>query len=46
MRKAVYYVSTGNASTDRLLAVSDFGANTSATNQTLTVAASVVRLQN
>ena len=46
VRKAVYYASTGNASTDRLLAVSDFGANTSATNQTFTVAASVVRLQN
>jgi len=46
VRKAVYYVSTGTAATDRLLAVSDFGANTNATNQTLTVAASVLRLQN
>lgn len=46
VRKAVYYVSTGTAATDRLLAVNDFGANTSATNQPLNVAASVVRLQN
>ena len=44
-RKAVYYVDRC-AGSDRLLAVSDFGADTSATNQTLTVAASVVRLQN
>jgi hypothetical protein len=46
MRKAVYYVSAGAAASDRLLAVSDFGATSNATNQTVTVAAAVVRHQN
>lgn len=45
-RKVVYYVSAGAASADRLLAVNDLGADVSATNQALNVAATVVRVNN
>lgn len=45
-RKIVYYVSSGSATTDTLLACIDFGADQSATNQALNVAASTVRVQN
>jgi hypothetical protein len=45
-RKAVYYVSTGTASTDSLIAVNDFGTDKVTTAGTFTLNASTVRLQN
>lgn len=46
-RNAVYYVATGNAATDRLIACNDFGSDQIASNGgKLTVAASTLRLVN
>lgn len=45
-RKAVYYVSTGTASTDRLIAVNDFGSDVTTSAGTLTLNASTLRIQN
>lgn len=45
-RKAVYYVSTGTASTDRLIAVNDFGSDVVTSAGTLTLNASTLRIQN
>lgn len=45
-RKVVYYVSTGNAAADTLLAVNDLGSDQSATNQAVNVLGTVIRLPN
>lgn len=45
-RKAVYYQVVGTAATDRLVAVIDFTTDQTASNGTLTLGASTIRLQN
>jgi hypothetical protein len=45
-RGAVYYSSTGTASTSTLIAFSDFGSDVAVTAGTLALAASTVTLQN
>jgi hypothetical protein len=45
-RGAVYYSSTGTASTSTLIAFSDFGSDVAVTSGTLALAASTVTLQN
>ncbi len=45
-RKAVYYVSTGTASADQLIAVNDFGSDVVTSAGTFTLNASTVRVQN
>ncbi len=45
-RKAVYYQVVGSAATDKLVAVIDFGTDQTASNGTLTLNASTIRLQN
>lgn len=45
-RKAVYYKASGTAGTDRLVAVIDFGSDQIASNGTLTLNASTIRIQN
>lgn len=45
-RKAVYYVDTGSAATDRLIAVNDFGSDVVTSAGTLTLNASTLRIQN
>lgn len=45
-RKAVYYQVVGSAATDKLVAVIDFGSDQTASNGTLTLNASTIRLQN
>jgi hypothetical protein len=45
-RGAVYYSSTGTASTSTLIAYNDFGSDVAVTSGTLALAASTVTLQN
>ena len=45
-RGAVYYSSTGTASTSTLIAFNDFGSDVAVTSGTLALAASTVTLQN
>lgn len=45
-RKAVYYVDTGNAATDQLIAVNDFGSDVVTSAGTFTLNASTLRIQN
>lgn len=45
-RKAVYYKSTGTASTDTLVAVIDFGSDVISSTGTFTLTASTLRVQN
>ena len=45
-RGAVYYSSTGTASTSTLIAFNDFGSDVSVTAGTLALAASTITLQN
>lgn len=45
-RKAVYYVSTGSAATDQLIAVNDAGTDVVTSAGTLTLNASTARIQN
>jgi hypothetical protein len=45
-RKAVYYLSTGTAANDLLVAVVDFGTDQVASNGTLTLNPSTITLQN
>lgn len=44
-RGVSYYASTGDAAADALIAFNDFGADVSATNQALNLAAAGLRLQ-
>lgn len=45
-RKLVYYVSTGNAANDQLIAVHDFGSDVTRTAQTMEVTATTITWQN
>ncbi len=45
-RKAVYYISTGSAAADQVIAVNDFGSDVVTSAGTLTLNASTVRVQN
>lgn len=45
-RKVIYYVSTGNPATDRLLAVNDLVSDQGGTNQPVNVLGSVIRVPN
>ena len=45
-RGAVYYSSTGTASTSTLIAYNDFGSDVAVTSGTLALAASTITLQN
>jgi hypothetical protein len=45
-RKAVYYVSTGVAANDQVIAVNDFGSDVVTSAGTFTLNASTVRIQN
>lgn len=45
-RKAVYYVDTGSAATDQVIAVNDFGSDVVTSAGTFTLNASTVRIQN
>ena len=45
-RGAVYYSSTGTASTSTLIAFNDFGSDVAVTSGTLALAASTITLQN
>lgn len=45
-RRLVYYVSTGTAANDNLIACVDFGSDVSRTAQTFEVSASTITIQN
>lgn len=45
-RKAVYYISTGTAANDILIAVNDFGSDVTTSAGTFTLNASTLRIQN
>ena len=45
-RRLVYYVSTGTAANDRLIACVDFGSDVTRTAQTMEVSASTITIQN